>query len=164
MQREACWHEQNLCALQCQGAIELRETQVIADCQAKSDTVDLCCNYTISRHNTFGFVMLLAVGKVYIEQVNLAILGDNLTITIYEHRSIMEFSDQLSMLFNNAAPMHDHPMLTSFLLQQFNCRTGDGLCHRVKTKIGAKIAPVLRQCNELCAQTSGPIYCLLYSC
>src|SRR6266566_4735263 len=101
--------------------------------------------------------MLLTVGQVYIEEVNFTVLRDNLTIPVDQHRSVMKLARRGRGTLNHTTSMHDHLMLTRFLLQTFDGGARDGLGSFFKAGGRAKIRPKLGEADELGAHIGGTI-------
>ena len=106
--------------------------------------------------------MFLAICQVYIEQVNLAIAGNNFSITIDQYRGVVKLSCELRIAFDDTSTMDNHFMPARFLLQEFYNGPWDGLCCSIKAGIRPKICPEFGEANELCAHLSSLIQKSLY--
>src|SRR5438874_1381485 len=93
--------------------------------------------------------MLLTISQIYIEEVNFAILRDNLTIPVDQHRGIMKLTRRVRRTLNHTASMHDHLMLARFFLQTLDGGTRNGLGRFFKARVRPKIRPKLGETHKL---------------
>src|SRR5947209_17463324 len=105
--------------------------------------------------------MLLAVGQIYIEEVNFTVLRDNFTIMVDKRRGIMKLAGGMGAL-NHTASMHNHLMLARFLLQAFDGGAGHSLGSFFKACSRAEICPELGEADELGAHIGRTIQGTLY--
>src|SRR5579884_3871169 len=127
VQSESGWHHQYLRATESEQAIQFGEAQVVADREAKGDAIDFRRHNLVSRLDALRFVVLLATGKIDVEEVNLAIAGYQFSIAINQDGGIVKLSLQLRITLDNAPAMHDHMVFARLLLQTFDKRTRDRL-------------------------------------
>src|SRR5258707_12930566 len=141
MQCESGWHYDDLRAPQGEQAIEFGETKIVANCEAKGDSIDLSRHEIVARRDALRFVMLLAICQIYIKQVNFAETRYNFAVPVDEYGGVAKLSCQLRMALYDTTSMHNHLIFACFLLQAFDHGSGDCLRSSIKAGIGPKIRP-----------------------
>ncbi|VTR68144.1 hypothetical protein DESC_690081 [Desulfosarcina cetonica] len=139
-------HEDDLRALLDQPAEQFRKAKIVTGAQAKSQVTDLDGHRFVARRKGIGLLVDLAAGDFHIEEVNLAVLGDEVPIWIDDDRRV---ENALVGSLQKTARVDINPMPDGFPAQSVDARPVHRLGVGRHGFLGADIVEILGKHDQL---------------